>query len=176
MANLEPMDWQIRGGGTPQIMEDVEYGLWCISENDFLKAEWRKKGINLVWKSENPNNVRFERENDSGNILSGERIAIYFNGEKGGYLYYKRRENGINLEFSKTPKYEWEIRDDSNADGNLIRTESTLAIYSSIEDDFIKGCKRLDCWGGYRVPLPEAKLKVISDLSKKAIPFVLAAL
>jgi hypothetical protein len=37
-------------------------------------------------------------------------IAIHVLGSGGGYLYYKEREYGINLECRASPSYEWRIR------------------------------------------------------------------
>lgn len=181
-----PLDWQIKANGSGAVIEGNKYGLWCLSENDFLKAERRDYGVNLIWKSNNPINVRFERQNGDGEIKTGERVAIFFDGEKGGYLYYKKREHGINLEFSPTPKYEWEIRNAENKDDRPIAANSKVAIYSSVEEDFMRGCKRgkpvvnlawskdCVCISGdcYRKPVNPTWAHKIEKLAMKQIPFL----
>lgn len=182
-----PLDWNIKGESNAIILEDTKYGLWCKSEKDFLKAERRNYGVNLIWKTANPGNVTFKKKTGNGEIKSGEKVAIFLDGEKGGYLYYKKRKHGINLEFSKMPKYEWEIRNQDNKDGNSIKTNGNIALFSAIENDFIRGCKRVKpvinlawskdcvCISGdcIRKPVSNEFLSIIEKMTKKTSPLIL---
>lgn len=185
-AQDNPLLWRVfNASETGKAQEGEKYGLWCIPEKDFPIAEWRKLGVNIKWKSTNPLNITFKKQNGTGQIVTGEKIAIHFAGEKGGYLYYKRREHGINLEFSPTPVYEWEFRNGSNKDGDNVLIEERVAIFSTVENDFLVGCQWplkdvvnlawcQDCWGGKRIQgLPAPMRKKIKDWALKLAPLVL---
>jgi hypothetical protein len=78
------------------------------SSSDVLAHGQREHGIHLVWQ--NPSgqtNIRFERQAGSGTVRYGERVAIYVQG--GGYLKYQVQPRGIDLGFSASPVYQWEI-------------------------------------------------------------------
>ncbi len=69
----------------------------------------RDKGINLGWDDSNADrSIRFERAGTGNSPIGyGERIAVRIGNE--GYLRYRERDHGINLVWSASPVYEWEI-------------------------------------------------------------------
>ena len=100
-------------------------------------------GINLGWINCNwiGPNIRFVRESFTGDqrpLRFGERLAIHVPGH--GYLRYGQRTFGINLVWSKTPSYEWEIR--GGVRGSKVLTGIPVAIYNRAESDTLIYCKR----------------------------------
>jgi hypothetical protein len=103
----------------------------------------RLVGINLGWRdcdSISPN-IRLVRQTtgDQRPLVFGERLAIQVRGR--GYLRYGQRTYGINLVWSNTPSYEWEIR--GGAIGELVQTGMPMALYNRVEADTLIYCKRL---------------------------------
>jgi hypothetical protein len=76
----------------------------------------REYGINLVWAKRKqqrdygaPANFTLSRASGASDpIKYGEVVAL--REQTGGYIYYKQRKYGINLDFSSRPVYEWEVR------------------------------------------------------------------
>lgn len=78
-----------------------------ISKN-FLgyKSQGTFGGINLGWLPAKSGSVSFKKQG-GGTINYGDAIAIKVEG--GGFIQYKSRDYGINLNWSKDPVYEWRI-------------------------------------------------------------------
>jgi hypothetical protein len=113
LAAQTPLDiqWKLSSadGDTYEIMNGktrrvLEYGV-------------RKYGINLVWGGDWPKKYSTFRIIPLGEVKSpgedytlryGQKVAIHVKG--GGYLQHGRRSHGIDLKWSATPVYEWELR------------------------------------------------------------------
>lgn len=103
----------------------------------------RGYGINLGWRdcdSIDPN-IRFVRESVTAGrspLMYGERLAMRVTGH--GYIRYGRRDFGINLVWSDTPVYEWEIR--GGKIGDPVQTGASVALYNRLASDTVIYCVR----------------------------------
>lgn len=82
----------------------------------FLQYERQSRGINLGW-TDNANNqterrsrkfFMVKRNGDTGVLRYGQRFALGWDRTK-PFLYYKPRDNGINLRWTSRPVFEWTI-------------------------------------------------------------------
>ena len=84
------------------------YNLFCITNGECLTYGKNPLGVNLKFAAcDNKTHFRLPDEQER-EILSGESVAFGIGGEP-AFLYYEERDAGINLDWSKTPKYEWRI-------------------------------------------------------------------
>lgn len=169
VSALAQADWKIVGEDE-NIKSGKPYYLQVAVNKWFLTYKKRDdKGINLGWgKTEKPE-FKFEKEG-GGEIRNGDKIAIFVANQTGPdkYLKYKSRDHGINLVWSNTPLYEWELRDLENKTGDFIKTNTPVGIFNNVErngkGDFLIYCVRkfsrtvnlawhLDCIGGRRLRL-----------------------
>ena len=104
---------------------------------------WGKRthGINLVWtKDPNQKKIHFRNiHSTEKEIISGEVVALGIGGGD-AFLYYAERPVGINLKWSKSPKFEWIIYNSSGVAGEKINTDTWVAIINtrlSPEPDFL---------------------------------------
>lgn len=117
------------------------YDLFNVTTAEAIKYGERPVGINLVWTDpDSSDNVRFARKSGSADPLRYfEPMAINIRG--GGWLVYKRRDRGVNLGWSDSPRFEWELRDDVAQDkagpGGIVKTSLTLGLYNQVEKDFL---------------------------------------
>ena len=96
--------------------DDRSYSLKDKKTRRFLQHEDQDWGINLGWTDDaEPKTERrvarwfFTRDGGGdGPIQYGETIAIG-NGEQPSFIYYASRPFGINLKYSETPHFEWQI-------------------------------------------------------------------
>src|ERR1044072_1294213 len=103
--------WQVLPSKT--LEPTKSFSLYTAPPTQYVVYGHRKYGINLVWTKSEPNNFSLERASGgTGPITYGEVLAL--RESTGGYIYYKSTKYGINLDFSGTPVYEWEVRGGAN--------------------------------------------------------------
>lgn len=185
-AGFAQAEWKIIGPDENVVSGKSYYLQVALNDLHLTYKKRRDPGINLGWNKESEPNFKFLIEG-GGQIKSGDKVAIYVGNMTGPekYLLYKVRDNGINLSWSSTPVYEWELRDLDNKKGNPIKTNSNIGIVNNIEKggqgDFLVYCHRKysrtvnlawfnDCSGGYRLPgkLNDGQIK---ELVVKAIKY-----
>jgi hypothetical protein len=134
-------DWKILGED-PLVLDKKFHRLQNQTNSLCLIYGWRPLGINLKWsgcQAGSPN-VFFRRKsgNASDPIVFDEPVALYVT--RGFYLYYGRRQFGINLKWSNTPKYEWLIR---SASGRPVPTNYVdVALFNQTTRDYVVYCTR----------------------------------
>jgi hypothetical protein len=87
------------------------FSLYTAPPSEYVVYGRRDYGINLVWTKNKPqlDNFTFSRASGAaGPIMYGDVLAL--EESTGRFIYYKERKYGINLEFSRQPVYEWEVR------------------------------------------------------------------
>jgi hypothetical protein len=118
------------------IPEEINYSydLFNITDSNCLVYGHRPLDtINLRWGDPaKSDNIRFRRQSGSSEPLKyGELVAI--NVRKGGFLVYQKGRTGINLGWSKTPKYEWKIL--GGTTGKVVEVGKPVGLYSTVEKD-----------------------------------------
>ena len=113
------------------------YDLYNVTNSEALCYGERTWGINLRWcdpaKSEN---VRFVRQGGgNGPIVFDEPIAIHVRG--GSFLVHQSGRRGINLGWSDSPRYEWQIKTDKGAPGSSVKAGTLVGLYNAVENDFL---------------------------------------
>jgi len=99
----------------------------------FLQHENQTFGINLGWTDHSDKGTEqkvrrwFFAKNGDGPIHYGDVIALA-NGQDPSFLENKKRSVGINLEFSKTPVFEWKIL--GGTIGQPVITGQRVAIFN----------------------------------------------
>jgi hypothetical protein len=137
------MVWEISPTSPVLVTSNTFYRLFCETNRSYLDYYSRRRGINLAFnRNLNTQNIKFVRSgNSTGPVKYGEKIAIYVN--RGGYLYYCSRTYGINLCYSTTPVYQWEIRDNSylsnpvNPNRGSIPGIATVAIFNTHNSGYL---------------------------------------
>jgi len=88
------------------------FSLWNVESSHYVAYGKREYGINLKWYERGDRlqpNFMIERRSGSRDPLTyGEVVAL--KEKRGGYVFYEKREYGINLRWSSKPVYEWQIR------------------------------------------------------------------
>lgn len=107
---MKKAEWQTNPNAP--ILPGKWFSLWNVESGKYVAYGKREYGINLKWykRSDRPKrSFMIERRSDSkGAIKYGETVAL--KEKRGGYVFYKKREYGINLRWSSEPVYEWEVR------------------------------------------------------------------
>jgi hypothetical protein len=101
--------WQVLP--SKPLLAKQSFSLYTSPPAQFVTYGRREYGINLVWIRSKPQTDNFTLSRASGaggQINYGDVVAL--KEKTGGYIYYKSRKYGINLEFSAQPVYEWEVR------------------------------------------------------------------
>ncbi len=105
-------------------------------EHRFLQHERQTFGINLGWTDDaSPRTAEavsrwfFTRPDTTRPLRYGDRIAIG-NGANPSYIRYANRTFGINLDWSRTPRYEWKLL--GGKIGTQVRSGDWLAIYNTV--------------------------------------------
>ena len=137
MAQL--IDWTIisnKPSLTSVIPDDhiYSYDLFNITDSECLVYGHRDgNNINLRWGDPaKSDNIRFQRGSGSkGPIKFEELIAIHVRG--GDFLVYQSGRWGINLGWSKTPKFEWKIL--GGKAGEVVQAGKAVGLYSMVEKD-----------------------------------------
>jgi hypothetical protein len=130
-------DWKVLGAGT-EVKAGTKYTLFNITEKEAVRYGKRTWGIDLVWDMKTTlNNISFvTKDGKAGTTLKcGDVVAIKVEGSA-GYLHYQKRSFGINLEYSKTPVYEFVVLCKNNK-GTPIKVNEPIGIYNQVEKDFI---------------------------------------
>jgi hypothetical protein len=144
-------DWKVTSAGptgSSVVPGVTAYRLDNRTAGSALVYGQRDFGINLVWgSSSGPVNVRFERPSTSPNhgpLQFGEPLAVRISG--GGYVRYKVRTFGINLDWSSTPVFDWGIYGGTGT----IRTGASVSLYNRTESDHLVHARRTFginlCW------------------------------
>ena len=129
-------DWQAMGGTGAIQSFHSKFTLYNVTDKEALKYGSRFAGINLKWdKSTSLNNVRFDKQTGSGDVLYGELIGINISG--GGFLRHQKRPVGINLGWSSSssPVYEWRIA--GGVEGTPVKFGDPIALYNETAKDFV---------------------------------------
>lgn len=137
MAEL--IDWTILSNKpalTTVVPENLiySYDLFNITNSECLiYGERPLNTINLQWGDPaKSDNIRFRRASGSSEPLKYEELFA-INVRKGGFLVYQKGRTGINLGWSKTPKYEWKIL--GGKAGAVVETGKAVGLYSIVEKD-----------------------------------------
>jgi hypothetical protein len=127
-------DWKILGTGS-EVMAGTKYTLRNITNNQSVKYDERRWGINLVWdKSTAINNITFVRKDGKKVALKyGDTVAVHV--QKGGHLKHKERTVGINLAWSTPPVYEFVLV--GGKKGSPIKVGASVGLFNSDAKDFI---------------------------------------
>lgn len=137
----QKIDWVIMSD-TPALNNVIpdsnlfHYDLFNITDSQCLVyGERAGDNINLKWGDPSKSdNILFHRQSASKDpIKSGELIAISV--RKGGFLVYEKGRWGINLGWSKTPKFEWKI--EGPKPNEVIVTGTAVGLYSTVENDYL---------------------------------------
>lgn len=144
--------WQILPGAP--LVPGQSFSLYTSPPGQFVVYGRREYGINLNWAKRKqqhdsgaPANFTFSRPSGTGEpIKFGEAVAL--RERTGGYIYYKSREYGINLEFSRRPVYEWEVQGGRTGTPVIARNEGDSP--SNISDVVISLYNRkINCYVVY---------------------------
>jgi hypothetical protein len=138
MAEL--LDWMIvpNNPSVTTLVPDgsqTTYDLLNATCSQALKYGERSLGINLLWGDPaKMDSIRFQRESNSSEPIKFEEpLAIYIRG--GGYLVYEVRTTGVNLGWSKMPKFEWKIL--GGPAGTPVPVMKQVGLYNNVEQDSI---------------------------------------
>jgi len=128
--------WKVLGPATGNVLPGTRYQLKGRTIRKFLQYEKQGTfgGINLGWTDDaEPETARrvthwmFTRSGgDRRPLVYGERLAIAW---KDDYIYYGERTVGINLKWSDTPKFEWQIL--GGKPGTVVRTSDWVCLFNT---------------------------------------------
>lgn len=134
-------DWSVLSDNvsvTTVIPDPIQYGydLFNLTDNECLVyGERYGDNINLRWGDPaRSNNIRFQRQSGSNDPIKFEEL-IAFNVRGGSFVVYEHGRWGINLGWSKTPKFEWKIVG-GNA-GDVVGTGQPVGLFSIVENDLL---------------------------------------
>jgi hypothetical protein len=134
--------WNVVPQTSETIKEDRPYRLFNQYNHSYLDYYSRNRGINLAFNQALATaNIKFVRLLFSAvPIKYGERVAIHV--ERGGYLYNCQRAYGINLCYSPTPVFQWELRDASYLNGEthnhaFIPSGATFALIKTNNNGYL---------------------------------------
>jgi hypothetical protein len=136
-------DWKILDED-PVVLDKKLVRLQNSTNDQCLVYGSRPFGINLKWRGCQVGgpNIYFRRKsgNASDPITFDEPVAIYVTG--GFYLYYHWRPLGINLKWSNTPKYDWQIRS-LGGTGHPVPTRfQNVGLFNLTTRDYVVYCTR----------------------------------
>jgi len=139
MAQLK--DWTILGN-KPSVTHVIpettafSYDLFNITDSECLVyGERFGDNINLRWGDPGKSdNIRFQRQSGSTDPLKFEE-PIAINVRQGEFLVYQSGRWGINLGWSKTPKFEWKLL--GGKPGEVVTVGKAVGLFSTVEKDSI---------------------------------------
>jgi hypothetical protein len=117
-----------------------------LTAQQVIKYGERTDGINLVWDRWDRNvglaNVKFEQDPDTaGPIYEGRATAVHV--LNGGYLRYGERARGINLVWSQSPVYEWQIMHNVPPEPrDTVQLLVRIGLYNTKAQDYVIYCRR----------------------------------
>lgn len=156
-----PYDWELRNPNPPagaEVRTGDTMRLVNKTNGSALVFGERKYGINLVWeKASGSKNIFFAKQGRSQQpVLYGDKIGIAVTGNPGGYPVYKERKYGINLVYSSTQAYEWEIR--GGATGTPVRWGDVVGFFNTTDRKYVVYGQRAFginlVWSGSSAPGP----------------------
>jgi hypothetical protein len=136
----ELLDWSIlsNNSSVTTVIPDehaFNYDLLNLTDREALQYGDRTWGINLVWTDPaKTDNIRFERQSGSKEPVKFEEL-VAISIRNGGFLVYEKKDTGINLSWSKTPKFEWKIL--GGTAGAVVATGQQVGLYSVVEGDSV---------------------------------------
>ena len=143
---------------------DRNYNVKGSKIRKFLHYERQNCGINLGWTSNaNAETAKkrsrwffARRGNDKGPILYGESVAMGF-GKSPSFIKYDHRTIGINLDWSKSPVYEWKIL--GGEPGTPVRTggNNWVVIYNVAHQEPLIYFERDDPCGTADIGWPDSE-------------------
>jgi len=113
------------------------YSLHCATNNQYLTYGKVPLGINLAWANDGKDKKLHLELPDKKvrDILTGEAFALGIGGGE-AFLKYGERKSGINLNWSKSPIFEWRMFTVGEAAGKPIGAGTKFAILNdSVEPD-----------------------------------------
>ena len=130
MLNISAQtNWTIVSPSSAPILSHTPYNLRSTKDNSILAYLNRRYGIKLSWGKEGARPAIFQFVKQGGGpIKCGDRIGLM--NDDGGYIFYNKRPAGINLSFSDTQSYEWEIRTVNNVKGEPILPGQPIGLLS----------------------------------------------
>ncbi len=133
-------DWRFRHDTFAPLAANRPIGLYNAYPEirQAVRYASRDYGINLVWTSENPRNVRFLSSANKPVVENGDLVAIYVG--NGGYLKYGERRYGINLEWTSTPAYQWRVYTQSGQ--RSIYPDTPFRLYNTVARANVVYCER----------------------------------
>ena len=135
------LDWSLRDNRPGNPKSDQYLTLHNRTAKQNLRYGRRNFGINLEWDKAFLSNVQIIHRGAKGlPILYTEDVSIFIKG--GGYLKYEKRSVGINLGWSATPVYQWQIGGDGGNPGDAVGSAHALALYNKVAKDFLVYDKR----------------------------------
>ena len=150
-------DWEFAFSRSAKSSQAVKSGqdLMLVNRHIGIPFAWGRTGtfggINLKWATgkrlkdfKRGKKLRLVRivSRRKGQLRYGDRVAVYIHHRTsdGHYLKYKKRSYGINLVWSKKPRYEFELQ--GGTKGLTIRTQNPVALYNHVERDALIYCER----------------------------------
>ena len=126
--------WNFLGPGV-ELMPSARVTLRNTKENKSLRFGERENGIELVWDNATDlGNVRVQRQSGGASAIAyATPVALRF--DTGGYLRYANRSTGINLDWSATPRFEWEIT--GGPPGTPVRLNRPAALLNTTHGDHL---------------------------------------
>jgi hypothetical protein len=114
-APAAAQQWQARGAGTVQT--GTSYTLFNTKNNSQIGYDNRVFGVDLGWVRDG-GQFQFMRDSGSPNvrdhrrgpIAENQNVAIYNTKTRRYLKYYKRGDAKAELEWNRTPVYEWQVR------------------------------------------------------------------
>jgi len=94
-------------------------------------------GINLGWNKNKNGGITFKKEG-GGTINYDDPVAIKVEG--GNWLRYGSRDAGINLDWSKTPVYEWRIQ--GGQAGTPVKLGQAMKLHNTVAKNPVTYCYR----------------------------------
>jgi hypothetical protein len=156
-------------------------------QRKFLQWEEQTFGINLGWTDDASlaTAVRVSRwfftkpADDPSPILYGQPIALGY-GISPSYIYYAERTVGINLEWSATPRFDWQLL--GGKIGQEARSGDWLALYNETARDCMIwfdrdvgadiGWPSSETWSQQ---LEDAVLQAVKDHWQEAVAYLLSS-
>jgi len=120
------------------LFQDKDYsgGNYRLDRIDMsFGAEWNDKVSSVIVRrrvtGNPPASLKFNYK---------QKVALYMPGH--GYVRYQKRDKGINLSWSPTAVYEWEVQDYEKSTTGPVKTNQKFSLYNHVEKDFLVYAER----------------------------------
>jgi hypothetical protein len=137
MAKVFVHQWSFLGLGQA-VMSGQGVTLRHLKIDESIRYGDRENGIDLVWdEAADLGNVSLHQQGTAaGPVTFGEPIALRIEGEGlGGFVCYKKRSPGIELDWSTIAVYEWEIA--GGAFGRPVPMGGRIGLYNRTFGDYL---------------------------------------